>query len=105
VNVCEQEVRTTAAVKDAYWHVLSAIAMVGARQSAVDLAEELVRVNHRKVDTGTAPPLDLVAAEAEVASDREQLIVAETAVGDAEDRLRTLIFDPAMPRCGAQRWN
>jgi outer membrane protein TolC len=95
VNVCEQEARTTAAVKDAYWHMLSAIAMVGARQSAVDLAEELVRVNHRKVDTGTAPPLDLVAAEAEVASDREQLIVAETAVGDAEDRLRTIIFDPA----------
>jgi outer membrane protein TolC len=94
VNVREQEARTTAAVRDAYWHVVSAVAMVAARQSAVDLAQELVRVNRRKVDTGTAPPLDLVAAQAEVASDREQLIVAEAAVDNAKDRLRTLIWDP-----------
>ena len=29
----------------------------------------------------------------QVASDQEQLIIAETAVKEAEDRLRTLIFD------------
>jgi len=36
-----------------------------------------------------------VSAQAEVASDQEQLIIAETAVKQAEDRLRVLIFDPA----------
>jgi outer membrane protein TolC len=53
------------------------------------------------VDAGDAPPLDLVAAQAEVASDREQLIVAETAVREVEDELRTLVFDTSDP--GA--WN
>jgi outer membrane protein TolC len=35
-----------------------------------------------------------VSAQAEVAANREQLIIAETAVKLAEDRLRLLIFDP-----------
>ena len=57
------------------------------------MAEELVRVNRAKVDVGQSPPIDQVSAEAEVASNQEQLIVAETAVRQAEDRLRLLIFD------------
>ena len=44
-------------------------------------------------DVGQSPPLDLVAAEAEVAADREQLIIAETTVKQVEDQLRALIFD------------
>jgi outer membrane protein len=52
-------------------------------------------VNKAKVDVGQSPPLDLVSAQAEVASDEEQLIVAQTAVKEAEDRLRLLILDTA----------
>jgi outer membrane protein len=70
---------------------------VDARRSSLDLAQELVRVNKAKVDVGTAPPLDLVSAQAEVASDQEQLIIAETSVKQAEDRLRLLILDPSRP--------
>jgi outer membrane protein TolC len=90
----ETLVRTTASVKAAYWNLVSAHATVEARRSALTLAEELVRVNKAKVDVGQSPPLDLVSAQAEVASDREQLIIAETAVKQTEDRLRLLIFDP-----------
>jgi outer membrane protein TolC len=53
------------------------------------------------VDVGASPPLDLVSAQAEVAGDQEQLIIAETAVKQAEDRLRLLILDPT-PR---ENWN
>jgi outer membrane protein TolC len=90
----ESEIHTTANVKTAYWNLASAIATVDARKSALELAQELVRVNKAKVDVGTLPPLDLVSAQAEVASDQEQLIIAETAVKESEDRLRQLIFDP-----------
>ena len=45
------------------------------------------------MDVGQSPPLDLVSAQAEVAANQEQLIIAETAVRQAEDRLRLLIFD------------
>ncbi len=91
----ESLVHTTADVKSAYWNLVSAIANVDARQSAVDLAQELVRVNKAKVDVGQSPPLDLVSAQAEVAADEEQLIIAQTSVREAEDRLRVLIFDPS----------
>jgi len=92
-EVRETVVQTEAGVKRAYWNLVSARSTVDARKSALDLAEELVRVNRAKVDVGQSPPLDLVAAEAEVASDQEQLIVAETAVKQIEDELRVLIFD------------
>jgi outer membrane protein TolC len=91
----ESVVHTTANVKTAYWNLVAARANVTARQAAVDLAQELVRVNQAKVDVGESPPIDLVSAQAEVASNQEQLIVAETAVKQAEDRLRLLIFDAA----------
>ena len=85
--------RTAADVRAAYWHLVDARANVEARMSALALADELVRVNKARVDAGDAPPIDLVAAQAEVAADREQLIAAQTAVKNAEDDLRTLIFD------------
>ena len=89
----ETTVQTTANVKSAYWALVTAVANVDARRTAVDLARELERVNQAKVDVGQSPPLDLVSAQAEVASNREQLIIAETAVKVAEDKLRLLIFD------------
>jgi outer membrane protein TolC len=90
----ESLVHTAAGVKRAYWNLAAAIANVEARKSAVHLAEELARVNRAKVDVGQSPPLDLLSAQAEVAANQEQLIIAETAVKLTEDRLRLLIFDP-----------
>jgi len=97
----ESVIHTTASVKAAYWNLVSARGNVDARRSARDLAQELVRVNKAKVDVGTSPPLDLVSAQAEVAADQEQLIIAETSVKQAEDRLRMLILDPTQ----RDNWN
>lgn len=89
----ESVVRTAANVKTAYWNLVSSRATVDARRKALDLANELTRVNKARVDVGQSPPLDLVSARAEAAANEEQLIVAETAVKEAEDRLRMLILD------------
>jgi HAE1 family hydrophobic/amphiphilic exporter-1 len=97
----ESLVHTTANVKAAYWNLVSARANVDARRSTLELAQELVRVNKAKVDVGSSPPLDLVSAQAEVAANQEQLIIAETSVKQAEDRLRLLIFDTT----NRENWN
>ena len=89
----ESLVHTTANVKAAYWNLVSARATVDARRSTLALAQELVRVNKAKVDVGSSPPIDLVSAQAEVAANQEQLIIAETSVKQTEDRLRLLVFD------------
>ncbi len=96
-QVRESVVHTTAKVKTAYWDLVSAVANVDARRSALELSEELVRVNKAKVNVGQAPPLDLVAAQAEVAANQEQLVIAETTVKETEDQLRALIFDGSDP--------
>jgi outer membrane protein TolC len=89
----ESTVHTVANTKAVYWALVAAIANVEARRSALQLAQELTRVNKAKVDVGSSPPLDLVSAQAEVAADQEQLIIAETTVKQVEDRLRMQIFD------------
>jgi len=42
-------------------------------------------------------PIDVIEAEAEVASNEEATIVAESSVATAQDALRALIFDPKRP--------
>jgi outer membrane protein TolC len=95
LRVRESVVQTTAAVKHAYWTLKATLANVMVQQRSLELAQELARQNKARVDVGQTPPLDLLQAEAEVAQRRENLIRANTAAGDAEDRLRRLIMDPA----------
>jgi hydrophobic/amphiphilic exporter-1 (mainly G- bacteria), HAE1 family len=97
----ESLVHTAANVKSAYWNLVSARANVDARKATLELSQELGRVNKAKVDVGTSPPLDLVSALAEMTANQEQLIIAETAVKLAEDRLRMLILDPTV----RDNWN
>ena len=93
--VRESAVQITAAVKLAYWTLKATLANVTVQQRSLELAEELVRQNRARVNIGQTPPLDLLQSEAEVAQRRENLIRANTVVGDAEDQLRRLIMDPA----------
>ena len=90
----ERVISTAAAAEQAYWSLVAAIAQVGVQQQALDLALELERNNRARVDVGQSPPLDLVAAQAEVAQRRENLIVARTTVRQTEDLLRTMVIDP-----------
>jgi HAE1 family hydrophobic/amphiphilic exporter-1 len=86
-------VTTTALAERAYWALVAALALVDVQQQALDLALELERTNQARVDVGQSPPLDLVAARAEVAQRRENLIVARTVARQAEDLLRTRTLD------------
>ena len=94
VRLQEETVNTTAGAERSYWLLVAATALVDVQQRALDLALELERTNRARVDVGQSPPLDLVAARAEVAQRRENLIVARTLARQAEDTLRTLIVDP-----------
>lgn len=89
----ESLTRTTANVKTAYWNLVSARNNLESRHKSLELTRELTRVNKARVDVGQSPPLDLVSAQAESAANEEQVIVGETLVKEAEDRLRLLILD------------
>jgi outer membrane protein TolC len=88
---------TTRTVRNAYWDLAFAIASLGVQQQSFDLAQESLRNTRARVEIGTTPPIEIVEAEAEVARRREAVIVAQGQIGDAEDSLRALVFDPSMP--------
>jgi len=90
----EDIARTSADAESGYWALVAARASVDVQQRSLDLALELERTNRARVDVGQSPPLDLVAAQAEVAQRRENLIVARTTALQAEDVLRSIIFEP-----------
>ena len=85
----KRAVTTKADAERAYWLLVSSLALVDVQQRSLDLALELERTNRARVDVGQSPPLDLVAAQAEVAQRRENLIVARTNARQSEDLLRT----------------
>ncbi|MGE0454683.1 MAG: TolC family protein [Vicinamibacteria bacterium] len=88
-----------ASVKNLYYDLLAAIDNLDAQRKSLALAQKLLEENRIKVRVGTMAPLDVVSAESEVASREEGVILAESALADAEDALKRAIFaqnDPAM---------
>ena len=94
IQVRERTAQVAANAEAGYWALVAALASVDVQQRSLDLAQELERNNRARVDVGQSPPLDLVAARAEVAQRQENLIIARTTALQAEDLLRTLIVDP-----------
>ncbi len=90
-------VGTVRSVKNAYWDLAYAINNLAAQQESLKLAQQSLKDNQKRVQIGTMAPIDIVQAEAEVASNEQNVIVAEAAIKTAEDRLRALILDPATP--------
>lgn len=86
-----QVIATAQEVANAYWGLVEARQQLGVAQEALALAEELHEQNKIRVDVGTLAPLELVQSEAGVATQREEIIRARTAVGDAADQLRLLL--------------
>jgi len=90
-------VTTTRAVRNTYWDLVGAIANLQVAQQSLDLARQSLRDTRTRVEVGTAAPIDIVEAEAEVARNEESVIVNEALIQSAEDRLRALIMNPAQP--------
>lgn len=94
----KQTVLTTVRdVKIAYWELAYAISSLRIQQQSLELAQASLRNSRSRLGAGIMAPVDVAEAEAEVAQREEAVIVAEAAIGRADDRLRALIFDPAMP--------
>jgi outer membrane protein TolC len=94
---------TVATVKDRYYDLLYAIDNLEAQRKSLSLAQKLLDENQIKVKVGTMAPLDVVAAQSEVASRDEGVILAEAALLDAEDAIKSAIFPKNDPSVWALR--
>jgi outer membrane protein TolC len=78
----------------AYWALAASIENLEVNRRSLKLAQDLLEINKAKVKAGTLAPLDIVQAEAEVASREEGVITAENLIRNVEDRLRRVMNLP-----------
>jgi outer membrane protein TolC len=88
---------TSRNVRNAYYDLMYAIGNLNVQRQSLVLAQQSLKDNRARVEIGTMAPIDIVQAEAEVAQREESVILAEAAISRAEDRLRTLVFNPSAP--------
>jgi outer membrane protein TolC len=84
-------------VRNAYWDLAYSIANLKAQQQSLTLSQQSLRDNQKRVEIGTMAPIDIVQAQAEVASNEQGVIIAEASIKTAQDTLRTLVLDPGTP--------
>jgi outer membrane protein len=84
---------TVAEVRNAYWELVFAGQAVDVARGSLDLADSLVRDNRARVEVGTMAPLDVVQADAEAATRRQALALAEATLQTAEITLKRLIVN------------
>ncbi len=80
-----------ATVEQTYWELVFTIENLTVAQAALKAAEELLASNRAKAKAGVMSTVDVLQAEAAVASRVEQILVAEKAIRDQEDQLRRLL--------------
>jgi outer membrane protein len=93
-----QVITSITAVGNAYWELAFARGNVDVAQHQIDLANKLYSDNKKQVDIGTLAPLEIVQAEAQVATANENMIVAQTTLLQDQLTLLNLITkDPTSP--------
>ena len=74
----QQAITTITNTITAYWELAYARENVNVQQQAVTVAQKLYNDNKKQLEIGTMAPLDVTRAESELATDRQNLIVAQT---------------------------
>ena len=84
-------INTVSNVRNAYWDYVFAVQSVDVAKRSVALAEQLVKDNQTRVEVGTMAPIDIVQAQSQAATQRQNLATAEGTRRTAELALKRLI--------------
>jgi outer membrane protein TolC len=84
-------INTLSNVRNAYWDYVFAVQSVEVARRSVELADQLVRDNQTRVEVGTMAPIDVIQAQAQAATQRQNLAVAEGTRRTNELALKRLI--------------
>lgn len=87
----QQAITTVTNTTTAYWELVYARENVKVEQQAVAVSEKLYNDNKKQLEIGTMAPLDVTRAEAQLATDRQNLIVAQTVQLQDEQTLKNAI--------------
>ena len=91
INLESVVTQTLRNVRNAYWDLSYAINNLKAQQESLALSRQSLKDNQKRVEIGTMAPIDIVQAQAEVASNEQGVIIADANIKTAQDNLRTLM--------------
>ncbi|MPZ16766.1 MAG: hypothetical protein GEV06_02445 [Luteitalea sp.] len=97
VQLRDNIIATTRDARNAYWDFVNARGNLAVARRTLEVSEQQLRENQKRVEVGVMAPIQVIEAEAEVAQNQSGVISAETQVEQAEDALKTLLFDPSAP--------
>jgi outer membrane protein TolC len=80
-------------VENAYYDLIAAREQVKVQEQAVQLAEQLLAENKKRVEVGALAPLDEKQAESQVASSRATLLSVKQILNVRENVLKSLLTD------------
>ena len=86
-----QAITTVTSTITAYWELVYARAAVEVQQQAVAVSQRLYGDNKKQLEIGTLAPLDVTRAEAQLATDQQNLIIAQTTKMQDEQILKNAI--------------
>jgi len=78
-------------VQEAYWNLVYVNEDLKVKQQSLQLARDLLAKNRREVEVGKLAPLEILNAEAVVASREADILQAETLIRKQEDQLKLLL--------------
>ena len=84
-------VNLQANTRNAYWNLVYSIQALEAAKQSLALAERLVLDNQTRVEVGTLAPMDVISAQAEVATRRQSMTSAEATRRTAEITLKRFV--------------
>jgi len=87
----QQLLNTVANVVQLYWNLVAAYQNVDVKKRALGVSQKLNDDNKRQVEIGTLAPIEIVRAEAQVASDEQALVAAQSAVLQQEVVLKSAL--------------
>jgi outer membrane protein TolC len=82
---------TVSNVRNAYWDYVFAVQSVEVARQSLTLAQRLVQDNQTRVEVGTMAPIDVVQAQSQAATARQNLVAAQSTMRTAELVLKRLI--------------
>ena len=88
-----QIMTTVTAVEKAYYRLIAARETVKVQGKSLQLAEQLLAENKKRVEVGTLAPLDEKQAESRVAASRAALLEAQQAVALVQNELKSILSD------------
>ena len=95
-DISEHQLRTVLIetiyqVEEAYWRLVHSIEYLKAKQQSLDLARDLLSKNQKEEEVGMIAPIEILSAQAEVATREADILQARIMVSNSQDSLRTLM--------------